>query len=162
MCFRASPYCLKYEASMKTNCCMLRREPEIQRKSKRACTHNGLGVSGLLKGPGNYKCFLWLVLRVIPVMKHHDKKASRGGQGLVGLCFHTVHHCWNNGQELKQRRNLKAGTEAEVTEGGCLLLLCLYPPQPTCFTEPRTTYPGMAPPTRAWILPHQSLIKIMF
>lgn len=94
---------------MKTNCCTLRREPEIQRKSKRAYTHNELGVSGLLKGPGNYKCFLWLVLRVtIPVMKHHDKKGKLRRKGFSWLVFP---HC-------SSLMKGKTGTQAEEEPEG--------------------------------------------
>ena len=74
---------------------------------------------------------------------------------MFGLYFCTiVHHCRKSGQELKQGRNLEAGADPEAMEG-CCLLACS-----ACFLiEPRTTRPGMAPPTMGRALPHQSLIK---
>ena len=40
-------------------------------------------------------------------------KATCGGKGLLGFCFHiTVHNQRKEGQELKQGRNLEAGADA--------------------------------------------------
>jgi hypothetical protein len=63
--------------------------------------------------------------------------------------------------EGKQGRNLEAGADAEGMGGllltGLLSMACLV-----CFLlEPRTTSPGVAPPTVSWTIPHQSLIKKM-
>ena len=56
-----------------------------------------------------------ILVRVsIAATKHHDPKASWGGQGLFGLCFQiTVYHWRKLGQKLKQGRNLEAGADAE-------------------------------------------------
>ena len=85
--------------------------------------------------------------------KHHNQKASWGGKGLRGLHFHTIVHQWKSEQELKQGRNLEAGTGAETMEYYCLLACSLW--LSTCFLiEFRTTSLGMAPLTISWGLPH--------
>jgi hypothetical protein len=48
--------------------------------------------------------------------KHHGQKASWGGKGLFGL------HLRKSGQELKQGRNLEAGTDAGAMEGAAYWL----------------------------------------
>jgi hypothetical protein len=76
--------------------------------------------------------------------KHHDQEASWGGKGLFSLHFHiAVHH---------QRKSLKQVREQELMQRpwrdvpywlaspGLLSLLSYR-------TEPKTTSPGMAPPT---------------
>jgi hypothetical protein len=68
------------------------------------------------------------------------------------------YHQRKSGQELKQGRNTKAGSDAEAMEE-CCLLACSYS---VCFLiEHKTTSLGMAPTTVGWVLPHQSLIKKM-
>jgi hypothetical protein len=59
----------------------------------------------------------------------------------------AIHHQRKSGQELNQGRNLEAGADAEAMEAmlltGVLPLACS-----ACFLiEPRTTSPGMTPPT---------------
>jgi hypothetical protein len=75
------------------------------------------------------------------VHKHHDQEASRGGKGLFGLHFHiAVHHQRKSGLELKQvrKQELMQRPWKDVT----------YWPCSVCFLiEPKTTSPGMAPPT---------------
>ena len=51
-------------------------------------------------------------------------------------------------------RNLEAGADAEAMEGCCLLAFSAR-----CFIEPRTSSPGVVPPTMAWALPHQILVE---
>ncbi|EDL77409.1 rCG25260 [Rattus norvegicus] len=87
------------------------------------------------------------------VIKHMTKE-TWGGKGLFSLYYHiTICHQRKSGQELKQGRNLEAGADAETMEGCCLLacscglLICFL-------IEPRTTIPGMAPPTIDWALPY--------
>jgi hypothetical protein len=50
-------------------------------------------------------------------------KATRGGKGLFGICFHIGVPQRKLGEELKQGRNLEAGTDVETLEG-CRLLAC--------------------------------------
>ena len=51
-------------------------------------------------------------------------------------------------QALKEGRDLEAGADAEATEGHCSLACS------ACFLiAPRTTSPGMTPPTMGWALP---------
>ena len=74
---------------------------------------------------------------------HHDQEASWEGKGLFSVYLHiAVHHQRKSGLELTQGRSLEAGADAEAMER-CPLLACS-----ACFLiEPRTTSPGMAPPT---------------
>ena len=61
-----------------------------------------------------------LVRVLIAATKYHDQEANWGGKGLFDLHFHsTVHHCGKSGQQLKQRRILEAGADAEAMEGYC-------------------------------------------
>jgi hypothetical protein len=79
-------------------------------------------------------------------------------EGLFGLYVHIiVHYLRKLEQQLKQSRNLEAGADAEATKGDCLLACSSY-----FLIEPRSTSPGMAPPTMGWALSCQSLIKKMF
>lgn len=57
-----------------------------------------------------------LVRISIATMKHCDQNVSCGGNSLFdGLHFQIIVHHWRkSGQELKQGRNLEAGTDAEV------------------------------------------------
>ena len=49
---------------------------------------------------------------LIAVMKHYDKKASWGEEGLFNLYFHIgVHFCRKSRQKLKQGKNLEAGAD---------------------------------------------------
>jgi hypothetical protein len=58
-------------------------------------------------------------------------------------------------QELEGRRWCRG--HGGILLNGLFLMACS-----ACFLiEPRTTCPGMAPPTMGWALPHQSLIKKM-
>jgi hypothetical protein len=83
-------------------------------------------------------------LRVtIAVLKHHNQKASWGGNSLFGLHFHiTAHHQRMPAQELKQCRNLEVGDVAEATEATCVFPMSCS----ACFLiEPRTASSGMLP-----------------
>jgi hypothetical protein len=85
-------------------------------------------------------------------------KKQVGEEGPFSFGVHiTDHHHRDSGQELKQGRIPRAGAgDAEAMEG-CCLLACS-----ACFLiEPRTTSPGMAPPTMGSALPHRSLLKKM-
>jgi hypothetical protein len=59
------------------------------------------------------------------VIKHHDHKQFEG-KGLSQLYNSWVAHYYSgkSGQELKQGRNLKAGTDAKAMEGAAY---CLAP-----------------------------------
>jgi hypothetical protein len=58
----------------------------------------------------------------IAVMKYHDHNASWEGKNLFVLYFHiVVSHQKKSGQKLMQDRNLEAGTDADATEGCCIL-----------------------------------------
>jgi len=50
-------------------------------------------------------------------------------------------------------------TESWTQEGRCLLACCLCKSSACFLIEPRTSSPGLAPPTMGCALPHQSLIK---
>jgi hypothetical protein len=83
----------------------------------------------------------------IAAMKHHNQEASWGGKDLFSLHFHTaVHHRRKSGLELTQGRGLEAGADAEAMEWCWVCSSCFL-------IEPRTTCPGMAPPTMVWALP---------
>jgi hypothetical protein len=78
----------------------------------------------------------FLIRASIPVIKHHDYKQRKG----------FIVHPKKLGQELKQGRNLEAGTEAEAMEGPAYWLVSMA--CSACFLiEPRTTGLGVAPPT---------------
>ena len=79
--------------------------------------------------------YLYIVIVLIRVSiaeeKYHDPKAGWGGKGLFGFHFQiTVHHQKKSGQDLKQDRILRAGTDAEATEGCCFLACSLQIAQP--------------------------------
>jgi hypothetical protein len=82
-----------------------------------------------------------------------------GRKGFTSLTVPSkIHH---QKQQLKQGRDPEAAADTEAKEGAayCLLPMACS----TCFLiEPRTTCPGMSPPTMGWALLHQSLIKKMF
>jgi hypothetical protein len=70
------------------------------------------------------------------------KKQVGGGKDLFSLHIHIAVHQRKSGQELTQGRKLEAEVDAESMEG-CCLLACS-----TCFLiGPKTTSPGIAPPT---------------
>jgi hypothetical protein len=89
-------------------------------------------------------------------MKHLDQKSMWGVKGLFDLCFRiTVHHQRQSGQEPGGRSWCRG-------HGGVLFTGLLPMACSTCFLrESRTTWPGVAPPTMHWTLPHQSLVKKM-
>ena len=76
--------------------------------------------------------------------------AASGGWGLSGSHLHmAVHHPRKSGQELTQGGILEAGADAEAMEG--LLTGLFLMARSACFLlDPRTTSPGMAPPTVGW------------
>jgi hypothetical protein len=83
----------------------------------------------------------------IPAQNILTKKSKLGGKGLFSLHFHiALHHQRKSGLELTQDRNLEAGADAEAMEG-CYLLACFSWLAQLALIEPRTTSPGMAPPT---------------
>ena len=85
-------------------------------------------------------------------MKHHDQ-SDFGGKGLFCLRFHiTGHHQRKSGQELKQCRNMEAGTDTEAMEDAayCLVphdLVSLFSYR-TKDNQPRdgTSHKGLGPP----------------
>jgi hypothetical protein len=83
--------------------------------------------------------------------KQTNKQPKLGRKGLFRLHFHmAVHHQRKSGQELKWGRNLEAGADAEAGCEGVLLTGLLPKVCSACsLIEPRTTSPGMAPPTMA-------------
>ena len=96
------------------------------------CTHF-IGDHATCVSQGFYSC-----------TKHHDQEASRGGKGLFDLHFHiAVDHQRKSGLELTQvkKQELMQRPWRDVTR-------LLPRPCSSCFLiEPRTTSPGMAPPT---------------
>jgi hypothetical protein len=54
-----------------------------------------------------------------------------------------------------QDRNSKAGTEAEIAAYWFACSACL-------FIHPKTTCPGVAPPTAGCVLPHQLLVNTLY
>ena len=85
------------------------------------------------------------------MIDHHDQ--SKLGEERVHLAYTSTS---KSGQELKYSRNLEAGADAEnmgVGDGNLITGL-LITASSACFTiEPRTTSPGMMPPTEDWALP---------
>lgn len=83
------------------------------------------------------------------LMKHHDK-ASRGGEGSLGLHYHTV----VSGKEVRTGPHTgstaEAGADMEAVKGSAYSLLSM-----TCsasfLTEPKATSPGMVSPTILWL-----------
>jgi hypothetical protein len=76
--------------------------------------------------------------------KHYDQEASWGAKGLLSLHFHIdVHHQRKSGQELKQVR------KQELLQRPWWDVTRLLPlPCSACFLiQPKTTSPGMPPPT---------------
>ena len=71
-------------------------------------------------------------------------------------------HCWRKPlEELRQSRNLEAGADAEVMEGGYIIGF-LPMAFSVCFLiELRTSSPKMAPTTKGWAFPSEPLIKKM-
>jgi hypothetical protein len=93
-----------------------------------------------------------LVLGFLFLHKIMTKKQV-GEERVFSLHFHiAAHYQRKSGQELIQGRNLE----------GCYLLACFPLPCSVCFLiEPRTTNPGITPPTMGWALPPWSLIEKM-
>jgi hypothetical protein len=88
------------------------------------------------------------------VMMHHDQKQA-GEEGASTLPDHCKSlkevRTWSQTEQEPGGRSWCSG------HGGVLLLSVVYS---VCFlTEPRTTRPGMAPPTMEWVLSYQSLVK---
>ena len=85
-------------------------------------------------------------LRNFMAMKKQNfqSKLERKGFILFGLHFHIIVCQWRkSGQELKQDRNLEAGTDAEAMEGRCLLACLFFMAGSTCFLiGPRRTSLG--------------------
>ena len=78
-----------------------------------------------------------LVRVFIAAMKHHDQKESWGRKGLFGLCSQFIVHHWRkSGLELKQGRNLEAGTDTETIEGCCLQVYVTWIAQPAFLWNP--------------------------
>jgi hypothetical protein len=91
-----------------------------------------------------------LVMVTIAGMKRNSTpwpKASCGEKGLFCLHFQvTVYHWGKSGQELKQGKNLEAGTDTEATGERCLL---------ACYQDHQArggaTHNGLALVCRSWI-----------
>ena len=72
-----------------------------------------------------------LVRVTMAAKKQHDQKAKWGGKGLFNLYFLiATHYQKKSGQELKQGRNLEAGTDAEAVEECCFLAWSPWLAQP--------------------------------
>jgi hypothetical protein len=84
-------------------------------------------------------------------MKHHDK-IKLGRKRFIQL---TLPYQGSSSKEV--RTGIQTGQEpdAEAMEEGMLLTGSLPIAFSVCFLiEPRTTSPGMAPPTISWAFPH--------
>jgi hypothetical protein len=76
--------------------------------------------------------------------KKHDQEASWGGKGLFILYFHiAVYHQRKSGLEVKQVRKQEMTQKPWRDVTGLLPLAC----SADSLIEPKTTSPGMAPPT---------------
>jgi hypothetical protein len=98
-----------------------------------------------------------LVRVLIAMTKHCDQKADKGGKDLFGLHFHSTIHLWRiqTGQHPGGRSWCRG-------HRGMLLTGLLPTAGSACFLiEPRTTSPGMAPPSMGWAFLHWSLIEKM-
>jgi hypothetical protein len=101
-------------------------------------------------------------LRVtIAVTKPQDPRQPERRQDYFLPFQVTGHHWGKSGQELKQGRNLEAETDSKAMEPGSLLACSPWLVQPAFFTEPKTTSPGLSPPTVIRVLLHQSTINKM-
>jgi hypothetical protein len=95
---------------------------------------------------------LALVKISIAAMRTPWPKVKSSREGVLGL---TLPQHWSPLKEVNPGRNLDAGADLEAMEGGCLLTYSPCLPCSACFLiEPKTTSPGMAPPTMGWALPH--------
>jgi hypothetical protein len=81
----------------------------------------------------------------IPAQNIMTKKLGR--KGFIQLIL--PHYC-SSPKEVRTGTYLGAGADAEAMEG-CYLLAC-FPSIVQLAFEPRTTSPGMAPPTMGWAL----------
>lgn len=94
-------------------------------------------------------------------MRHHDESSNRR-EGPIWLAL--AHHCSSLkevGAEY-QGWSLEAGADAQAIEESRLLACFKRLVQPVIFiTEPRTSRPGLVPPTMNQELLNQSLIKKM-
>lgn len=83
-------------------------------------------LTGQSPSPRGVEVGIYLVRIFIAAPEHHDQKASWVGNCLFDLYFHIAVHWRKSGsrQELKQGRNLKAGTDAKAMEGAAY---CLAP-----------------------------------
>ena len=88
-----------------------------------------------------------VLVRVMVETEHHDQKASWGGKGIVGLHFHIAVHC----EGSQDRNSNRAGTwRQEMTQRpwkGAAYWHAPYGLLRPLSIEPRTTSPGMTPPT---------------
>lgn len=95
---------------------------------------------------------MYLIISNIVMLWNTITKATWRGKGSFGSNFHiTICHWRKSGQE-------ECGSHGGVLLIGLLLMSC----SPYFPIEPRTTWQGMMPPTLAWDLFHQSVIKKMF
>ena len=90
-------------------------------------------------------------------MKHHDK-SNLGRKGL-----HILSHSLLGEAQVRTQIEQEPAGRSWCRGHGRVLLTGLIPMAcSACFLiEPRTTSPGMTPPTMGWALSHWSLIKKM-
>lgn len=89
-------------------------------------------------------------------------RSKLGGKCLLGLDFHiAIHHEKKSGQELRQGRNLEAGTQCRG-HGGALSTGLHLMAWSTCFLIAfRAASSGVCPHTMLWAFWYQSVIKEM-
>jgi len=98
------------------------------------------------------------VMASITVMKRHDQKQLGEESFSLPLSQH-IYLQRESGQELKEIKEPGGGSWCRG-HGGALLTDLLPMACSACFLiQPRTTSPGMAPPTMGGALSYQSLIK---
>jgi hypothetical protein len=103
--------------------------------------------------------FSCLIRDSTAVVKHQDQQAS--WEERVNSAYTSLALPSKEARTGTQGRILESGADTRAKEGHSLLP-CILVDGSACFlTEPRTTSPGMAPPTKGWALPHWSLTEKM-
>ena len=85
-----------------------------------------------------------------------DKDRNQTQLGMKGFAWLPSQSLREDKAELKRGGDLEARTEVKTVEEGCLLACSPWLSQAFFLIPPWTTCPGVAPPTVAWVLPHQS------
>ena len=117
--------------------------------------HCFLGLKTIGSSPRDLCLALFAVLFLFPVIKHIDPKQFREEMVLFSLQVIGCH--WGKPrQELKQGRNLKAGTEAGAMEECCLLACSSYLAQLAYTTQEQLPRSG---PTHCGLGLHTSFIN---